>query len=274
MKLPTLLSLFLCAALLAGSFAAGLILLHPAPGAANQEAGANPSPAEAPPEPKSADPVKAGPVPQRAARQGVKQAAEGLNPLLRPQPSGRQLNFMEAAKIQEDVGRRVSWLCQAVHSEPRGGGTQHIFFGQDSTGEFSFAAVFVAEESAPYEESPVRTLLDGLRERYMQERRKQHQEEYLRRAEARKREMDEVRKGGAAATRKQIEVIRKRVEEASQPDKIAEILAKHKKKGAGQFPINVTVTGTINRFETLILLGAGEAYCVPVLSDVKVAAAP
>jgi hypothetical protein len=274
MKLSTLISVFLCLVLLAGSFAAGLILLHPAPGANNQQAGANPPPANENPEPKTADPVKTEPVSQRVARQDAKQTAEGPNPLLRPKPSGRQLNFMEAAKIQEDVGRRVSWLCQAVHSEPRGGGTQHIFFGKDSTGEFSFAAVFVAEEPTPYDESPVRTLLDGLSERYMQERRKQREEEGLRRMEARKRESDEVRKGGAAATRKQIEVIRKRVEEASQPDKIAEILAKHKKKGAGQLPINVTVTGTINRFETLILLGAGEAYCVPVLSDVKVVAAP
>lgn len=107
----------------------------------------------------------------------------------------------------------------------------------------------------------------------MEERSQQRKEERARRDEAKRRESEALRKAGKEGVRKHIEQTRKRLE-ACQPDKMEERKGNAKGTGARPLPVYVTVKGTISRFNTLMLLGYGKLYSVPVLKNVTVTANP
>jgi hypothetical protein len=179
------------------------------------------------------------------------------------------------------VGQRVTWVARPVSSNSDGGGAQHVFFGKGPEGEFTFGHVFLVAESVPYTESPIRRALDDLGQRYLEGRRQERREKERLRTEERDRQIEELRKateelrkGNREAIRKSVEESRKRLAESRKPETIAERRAKAKGKGPQPPPILVTVTGTITRFDTLLLLGHGKSHDVPVLRNVTVTANP
>jgi hypothetical protein len=129
----------------------------------------------------------------------------------------------------------------------------------------------------PYAQSPVRRVLNDLRARYQEGRHQELREKQQLRDEERNRQNEQLRKateqlrrGSAEGVRKSIEDSRKRTAEFQQ--EMAERRAKA--KGPQPPPILVTVTGTVARFDTLILIGYGQSNSVPVLRDVTVAPYP
>jgi hypothetical protein len=124
----------------------------------------------------------------------------------------------------------------------------------------------------PYTQSPVRRVLDDLRDRYLERAHQEFREKQRLRDEERERQIEELRKGGREAIRKSVAESRKRLKESRNPEKIAERRAKA--KGPHPPPILVIVTGTITRFDTLILLGHGRRSSVPVLRDVTITPTP
>jgi hypothetical protein len=197
------------------------------------------------------------------------------------------------AESDKSVGQIVTWVGQPITSQGEGGGTQHVFFGKGPDGAFSFDSVFIAEESEPPGRSPGGRVLDEAFARYMEERHRQHEEENLRRNEEMKRRGEELRKEHEKRVeelrrtgklevrgvtkedvRKHREENRKRAEEARKPENVEAAKARVRGKGASPAPVFVTVTGTIVRFDTLVLLGHGTRHDVPVLRGVKITADP
>jgi hypothetical protein len=280
MRLQTRWPVFLCVALLAGSFAAGLALMGSASTADREEA-TSPAPPGANPEPKAAGEAKAEQAPPQLADQGPGQAPPAPPPPPRPEPKKRPLAFGEMSEADRVVGQRVTWVARPISSNSDGGGTQHVFFGKGTRGEFSFGSVFLVKEAVPYAESPLRRALKDLRDRYVEGRHQEFRDKQRLRAEERDRQneelrkaTEELRKGNPQAMRKRAEESRKRLAESRDPDKIAERRAKAQGNRSQTPPILVTVTGTITRFDALILLGHGQSSSVPVLRDVTVAPYP
>jgi hypothetical protein len=276
MRLGTLGAAFLCVALLAGAFAGGLAFMARSSTADREEASPPPPPTDKH-EPKAAGEPKAEQGPQQVADQAPKQAPAAPKPLPKPEPKKNPLAFGVMAEADKVVGQRVTWVARPVSSNSDGGGAQHVFFGKGPTGEFSFGHVFLVKESVPYAQSPVRGVLNDLRARYTEgrhqefrEKQQLREEERNRQNEAQRQALAELRKGRPDAFRKNMEESRKRREELVKES--AERRAKA--KGPHAPPILVTVTGTIARFDALILLGHGQSNSVPVLRDVTIAPYP
>jgi hypothetical protein len=248
--------------------------MGPSAGANREEASPPPPPAGEKHEPKAAGEAKAEQAPQQVADQGPKPVPAGPKPAAKPGPKKRPLAFGEMSEADKVVGQHVTWVARPVSSNSDGGGAQHVFFGKGPEGEFTFGNVFLAAESVPYAESPIRRALDEFRDRYLEGRRQERREKDRLRAEERNRQIEELRKGGREAIRKSVEESRKRLAESRKPETIAERRAKAKGKGPQPPPILVTVTGTITRFDTLLLLGHGKSHDVPVLRNVTITANP
>lgn len=133
------------------------------------------------------------------------------------------------------IGRQVTWVCRCQVSQSEGGHTQHIFFAEEPKGVFSFDNVFIAEEPEPYRTSPGWQVLQDATKRY--------REDAHRRFEELQRSKQKRPKGKAQ-------------EEAE------EYWRRHP----------ITVTGTIRRLDTLLLLGHGRQTDVPVLKNITITA--
>lgn len=272
---------FLCVAVLAGSFAAGLSLMGSASPPEREEAGPPPPPPGASPEPKPADEAKAGPAPQQLADQAPKQAPPAPPPAPRPQPKKAPLAFGAMAEDDRAVGQRVTWVARPISSSSDGDGTLHVFFGKGPRGEYTFGSVFVVKEPVPYAESPLRRALKDVGDRYMEERHQEFREKQRLRDEERDRQneelrkaTEELRKGNRQAMRKLAEQSRKRLAESRDPQKAADRRAKAQGNRPQPAPLLVTVTGTVSRFDALFLVGHGQSPSVPVLRDVTLTPHP
>jgi hypothetical protein len=133
----------------------------------------------------------------------------------------------------------------------------------------------------PYAESPLRRALKGLQDRYTEGRHQEFREKQRLRAEERDRQneelrkaTEELRKGNREAMRKLAEQNRKRLAESRDPQKLAERRAKAQGKSSQPPPILVTLTGTVTRFDALLLIGHGQSSSVPVLRDVTITPYP
>ncbi len=259
MRLGTLGTAFLCVTLLAGAFAGGLAFLAPSAGPAREEASTAPSPPRDNHEPKPADETKA---PQQAADEAPKPAPALATPAPRPEPKKSPLAFGVMAQADKVVGQRVTWIAQPISSSSAG----HVFFAKGPKGEFSFGQVFLVKES-------VGRIIDDLEARYHERHRQASREKRRLREEERNRQIEQTRKateqlrgGNAAGVRKSIEDSRKRTAEF--------VKERAERKARGKVPqappILVTVTGTVARMDTLLLIGYGQSNSVPVLRDVTV----